>query len=552
MCDDDENALLSIFGPFQYRVPTPQARLFLRENTAGPFVFWMMMLKQIIGRRSQCSLVVGAIVVLLMVTHVLVLFPSIKYINNHHHGGSGAINNMSNGVQKNGTRHDDAAAPLLRSGQLPTANETAITTSHPHDLDSNKSTWSRKQTLGTPATTSVLIEENNTINDKGGLNPPRQQRTSQRIVPPSWDTSSLLIELLEDPWTTVNQTLCAEQSQFCNPHPHFLSDHDWHIRLLYLGIYLHQHLPAKPVLLQAKRLLQQQRRRDHASDFNNTATINTTVTTRSNSNNITTISCHPDTKYLVASLPVSGTGSTFRNAAVPALLAGLATDRVVLFVNDRPYGTEQMQAPWILASKEECPSGDYTCFFLPISPCTLTDDEIQNGTILYEDVNHVEVLLNPPISNGTTITPVYDYENERVLVLNAEAAPLEPNDATERRIRQRIHDLVRPVAQKYHAPCHVWNQTLLLPYQLYDRTRQQQQYNNNNSNTHGVYGLNMHHATSTLHHAALLYLLRPNAQIRQRIEHDVRLAIPNKDFDPEWSFGVPIRGELYWTASERC
>lgn len=343
-----------------------------------------------------------------------------------------------------------------------------------------------------------------------------------RLAPEQWYASLL------DPWNAVQQTLCVEKSRFCNLNPHDLSNDDWHLRLLFMGMYLHQHLPTKRAM---QRRILKQKDREQTNHYSSRSTIE--------------YQCDPDTKYLVASLPMSGMGATFRNGAVPALLAGLATGRVVLFVNDKPYGPEQMQYyDWTLASKEECPRGDYTCYFLPMSPCVLTDDEIQQGKII-EDLPYNAI--KEVMDHG------HKYDDERVVVMDAESMPLEPNPVSERRIRQRIYDLIQSniISNNNHThhqpPQHVFQRVLLMPYRLYDRKMKR----NNVTHSKNTYGLKIDHATSTLHQAALLYILRPHWQLRQLIEADFSSAFPN-DFDPEWSFGVPIRGKTFANEQKRC
>jgi hypothetical protein len=66
----------------------------------------------------------------------------------------------------------------------------------------------------------------------------------------------------------------------------------------------------------------------------------------------------------------------------------------------------------------------------------------------------------------------------------------------------------------------------------------QEQENENNHGTRYYYAA----STSMLHHVALMYFLRPNERIRNMVEAHVHPATP-KDFDPDWSFGLPVRGK---------
>jgi hypothetical protein len=396
-----------------------------------------------------------------------------------------------------------------------------------------------------------------------------------------------------DPWFAVHQqTICHDQSAFRNTiHPEQLSDHDWQVRLLYMGMYLHQHLPAMEAW-QAKRdetndttasisnnnnkqedcqEEQSQRPSSPASkDQNDDTTINSSTFYHPYYNTTTTTTCHASTRYLVASLPTtSGTGATFRSAAVAALLAGVATNRVVLFVNHRSFGSPQMQAHWTLASCR--PRGDYTCYFLPITSCVLSEEELQQAIA---ETSSSSSSSNNNSSNVVSLPDVGQVLNHgggsravrkrRILVVDAVAKPLQLTAVTEKQIRRRIHDLIQQneilMTQHPPPPRHVMEEALLMPYERYDelllRKEEEEQKTRriNATSLHPnasiipsspvVVPYKFHHATSTLHHAALLYLLRPNEQFGKRLDQEVRQVIPS-DFDPEWSFGVPIRGKKY-------
>lgn len=315
-----------------------------------------------------------------------------------------------------------------------------------------------------------------------------------------------LYETLLDPWSTqvVNQSICHENSRFLDTVPGRLSDLDWQIRLLYLGLYLHQHLPAMKHI-ETRRLCQ----------FINTSAIPTPQNVSISGD----YHCRPDTKYLVVSLPAKGAGATFRAGAVPALLAGLATNRVVVFVNFRPFGSVQMRSLWDLASVKHCPRGDIQCYFLPITPCVLTQEEVRNSSEV-DQASAVTVLADGRDGKGMI--------NRRILVVNAKSAPLALFPRAERKMRARIYDLVKDVAAKYNVPPQVLENL---------RKSSNEQPQDLSKDLHGNYN----RGRSSLHHAALLYLLRPNREFQHALQGVVQKAIP-RDYDPEWSFGIPIRG----------
>ncbi len=70
-----------------------------------------------------------------------------------------------------------------------------------------------------------------------------------------------------------------------------------------------------------------------------------------------------------------------RYGAVPALMASLATDRMVLFVNHSLVGPPFLQPPW---SQVKCERRDAQCFFLPSSLCVLTHHEVEQAYLIQE------------------------------------------------------------------------------------------------------------------------------------------------------------------------
>ena len=81
----------------------------------------------------------------------------------------------------------------------------------------------------------------------------------------------------------------------------------------------------------------------------------------------------PDAQFLVVRLSRNGLGANLRLGAVPALMAGVATNRVVLYVNNLSNVSDYFAVPWSLAS---CPRHDHQCLFLPTTPCVITKDEL--------------------------------------------------------------------------------------------------------------------------------------------------------------------------------
>eukprot|EP00980_Cylindrotheca_fusiformis_P030159 scaffold24489_cov147-Cylindrotheca_fusiformis.AAC.2 len=137
----------------------------------------------------------------------------------------------------------------------------------------------------------------------------------------------------------------------------------WVIRLAYLSIMYHQH---KPILAEAEARQKYnignecQKLLKHYGvgryDFE----------------------C-PTTRYIVGGLTNNGLGSNIRAATTTMLMAGLITNRTVLMIKNGKEGPKFLKKPWKLAS---CPRQDFECFFLPLTPCVPTWEDIKNAYIL--------------------------------------------------------------------------------------------------------------------------------------------------------------------------
>ena len=88
----------------------------------------------------------------------------------------------------------------------------------------------------------------------------------------------------------------------------------------------------------------------------------------------------PDAKFLVGALPGgSGLGHEIRKMAVETMKAAMASNRVALFVNSARSGPKETRSHWTMAS---CERRDFQCFFMPLSPCTITEQDLQMASVL--------------------------------------------------------------------------------------------------------------------------------------------------------------------------
>ena len=273
----------------------------------------------------------------------------------------------------------------------------------------------------------------------------------------------------------------------------------WQTRLVYLAIHYHQHQPAMAEVQtrsQPQCAVQEHKHAIGSFDFE----------------------C-PRAKFLVVRLFSNGIGANMRLGAVPAFIAGLVTNRVVLFVNHAPVGPSFLQNPWTSVS---CPRGDMQCFFLPSSPCVVTHKEIQRAQVLTK--SDVRLIFR----NGTLQE---DKDNERVLILRLAFRPQREPD----NLRRRLYEKARPVALSL-----VHNLNLQDKSAVLDALEDLLQPDLPSMDSYNYYGAN-----SPLFHALLLYAMRPNPRAEIAMQAMVKQALPSS-YQPDQSIGLAIR------ATDKC
>jgi len=324
----------------------------------------------------------------------------------------------------------------------------------------------------------------------------------------------------------LGQSLCHESSAFRNPpvasnHPQDNSDIDitqqWIFRLAYLGIHMHQNNPAQPEILQRQRVNKPCSGSDQATwggrhDYE----------------------C-PDTKFLITDVPTYGVGADIRLGVVPSMIAGLALNRTVLIMSAVPKALLQnatnssriLVPPWPLSG---CPDRrDYQCFFLPLSPCVPSIQDLQNAVVLPDSQATREVQEKGDFANKT----IHD---ARVVIMPSQARlPKKINFETLRRAGKRLQELIVQQLRR--------NNNMHVP-----------EYIVQNLSNHSIFlyrphgqlqGLFDDGSRSIVNAAALLYIFRLNSDFSRQVDTVAAKAIPN-DFSSDYAFGMPVR------ASDKC
>jgi len=217
----------------------------------------------------------------------------------------------------------------------------------------------------------------------------------------------------------------------------------------------------------------------------------------------------------------SGLGGQVRLIAASALMAGISTDRVVLFVNHSPVGPNFIREPWDLSS---CLRRDKQCFFLPDSPCVLTHNEIQNATVL--DKGQRRALFK------TGELPA-NLKDKRVIVMNMKDRP----QRTPLNFRAKISDIAKRYLINPLATENPVDPRLPLLSAAANHILQEDE---STEDSFYYYGRNFQ-----AHHAMVFYAMRPKAEFAERIDRIVYSTLGD-NHQTDLTLGLPIR------ASDKC
>lgn len=186
------------------------------------------------------------------------------------------------------------------------------------------------------------------------------------------DTADFLDTL--DPSLLTERTVCDKSSQFRST---FAQEWDaqnetvvrgWTFRLIYLAIHHLHHFPAKEEAKLRRKFYDPEN-----SDYDNLLSSSD-------------FEC-PNTKFIITTVARMGFGATFRIGVVNSILYGIALDRVTIFLNNlKPFTNfthgdkdfSQLSEDWWLTN---CPRKDMQCFFLPTTPCTVTEENLKQNLI---------------------------------------------------------------------------------------------------------------------------------------------------------------------------
>ena len=309
----------------------------------------------------------------------------------------------------------------------------------------------------------------------------------------------------------LGQTLCHEQGRLrtTSSENWNMSNlsllKDWEFKLIYLAIHDFHHRPARE---------EYQERTNCPQAFPATG-----------------FQCS-SSRFLVTSILNLGVGAAVRLGAVSHVLSAIATDRVPVFVANAGAGPDFLQDPWRLAS---CDRKDLQCVFLPTTPCTLLDTDLNDAAVVAEDSAAVSILLKGKVPD--------DLNSHRVLVLRSRAFGAKRNTDTDfhKEIRERIYVRAVKLIDEWIASesSHDIDEPKL--NFLQEAAKRILQRDDAPTDPHYNYG----HRHYRIPHAILLYLLRPNQKAKAVIDKHMG-DIFKRPVTPETTIGLPIRG------SDKC
>ena len=309
----------------------------------------------------------------------------------------------------------------------------------------------------------------------------------------------------------LQQSLCHRDSRFLSiddnhgdslDNPNNKTVNMWTLRFIYFATHIHQHMHAtSEARLRQHRLSKCQ----HLID--------------SEAVGVYDFEC-PSAKFLVISMGRLGLGAVMRLGAVNGLIAGIATNRTVLIVNNAPSGPKFIRQPWLLAS---CPRMDIQCFYSPPSPCVLTNAELKNGKQL--DRGETRSLFK----KGVIPKHLAD---ERVIFLDLVLRPQRtPPNFRPNLLRIIQTHLINPLLRDRPDDPRI---------PIFQKAALNVLHEEPSDGLYSYFG-----AVSKAHHALVFYAMRPSMHYSRELDKLTNMVFP-ADFDAELSLGLPIR------ASDKC
>ncbi len=329
----------------------------------------------------------------------------------------------------------------------------------------------------------------------------------------------------------LEQSICVEGSGFLNwdqkpkirsknPIPEEdLVVQQYAIRLMYLALHEHQYGPAR------EEALLRYGKKDGCEGEGEEGSTYSTMLTDAGVGRMD-YEC-PNTKYILTTASDKGFGASIRSTQLEIIQYGLSTGRVALSMNglkvnktgyDEADVRTYVRNGWKLSS---CPRQDMQCMYMPLSPCTLTEEEVRNAKILSnEDVRTLRKTGKLP----------EQYKNDKVVFIS-------PRFCTRMSRAPHLREQYVNIISSFYEMQDkkkikkAWQLDDVMLQKIYDYIRKKGKKDGN---------INIEYIAN---HATQLFIIRPNMHARKLLNAAEERIFP-KDYDPMTAVGFPIRGEL--------
>ena len=289
---------------------------------------------------------------------------------------------------------------------------------------------------------------------------------------------------------------------------------DWTFRLAYFAIHSWHHAPARNEALARKKY--EGKRRDslfRVKPFD--------------------FEC-PNAKFLITNMPRLGLGASVRLGAVGSMITAIATGRITLFlnsINSTKIPSQLSEELWWAG----CDRLDMQCAFLPTTPCVVTLEALENSTIAIPQKIVRGVRRAGRIPDG-------NLDAHRYLFMESHLAPVPDRGVffkTRSILFKEAKEMVDALRRKT-------NGTPADMFEVLDKALQKLKEGSPVTSMRAdEYTYNNRY--SMIHHAALLYILRLQRGMRERVERqEKKIFAESRQFDPARAIGLPIRG------SDKC
>jgi hypothetical protein len=293
---------------------------------------------------------------------------------------------------------------------------------------------------------------------------------------------------------------------------------DWYQRFLYLALHWKFHRHALPEY-QARKTCEEKDAKD--------GTNNLQSFMKEHKIGLMDYECR-DAKFVVASVGSIGFGAYLNTQASLTILLALRTNRIPILSSQTLFPWQKQKArgdPWLLAPTN-CSRKDMQCYFLPLSPCTVTEEDLLNAPIYGVDRAEQRYLIK-----NVTVPP--ELENERIVVLNSGLAGKTMDTSDMRNIAfDTINELLEEWKKHHGQESHEadWK-ALTLAHQWISEKG----------------GIDPHGLLRQVY----VYMLRPNPHYKALLREQMSLILP-PDINPSETIGIAIRGSDKCISESMC